>query len=86
MREIIYEKEYMKPSRIIGNLYFVGTYGASTHIIDTGDGLIMIDPGYLESLYLVINNLWTLGYNPTDIKYIVRTHAHYDHVDAVSLW
>lgn len=83
MKEIIYEKEYIKPSHIIGNLYFVGVHCASTHIIDTGEGLILIDPGYRESLYLVINNLWTLGYKPTDIKYIIGTHAHFDHVDAV---
>ena len=83
MKEIVYEKEYIKPTRIIGNLYFVGVHCASTHIIDTGEGLILIDPGYRETLYLVINNIWTLGYKPTDIKYIIGTHAHFDHVDAV---
>ncbi len=79
--ENLWEK-YIKPSRLIGNLYFVGTYEASTHLIDTGDGLILIDPGYCESLYMVINNIWELGFKPTDIKYIIVTHAHYDHADA----
>ena len=73
---------YIKPSEIFGNLYFVGTRPASTHIIDTGDGLMLIDPGYQESLYLVINNIWQVGLNPKDIKYILLTHCHYDHVDA----
>ena len=67
---------------MIGNLYFAGTYDASTHIIDTGEGLILIDPGYSESLHMVINNIWELGFKPTDIKYIVISHAHYDHMDA----
>ena len=31
----------MQPFKIIGNVYFVGTYQGSCHIIDTGDGLIM---------------------------------------------
>ena len=75
-------ERYIKPSRLIGNLYFVGTYEASTHIIDTGEGLILIDPGYSESLYMVINNIWELGFKPTDIKYIIISHAHYDHMDA----
>ena len=35
----------INPIRIIGGVYFVGTYQASSHIIDTGDGLIMIDTG-----------------------------------------
>ena len=41
---------YVKPFQIFGNLYFVGTIPASTHLIDTGSGLIVIDPGYPQSL------------------------------------
>ena len=68
------------PFRIFGNLYFVGTKPSSTHIIDTGDGLILIDPGYCENFYLVINNIWELGFNPKDIKYILLSHCHFDHI------
>lgn len=73
---------FVKPFRVFGNLYFIGTKPASTHLIDTGDGLIIIDPGYPQSLYLVINNIYELGFNPKDIKYIVITHGHYDHLGA----
>ena len=76
-------KGYTEPFRIFGNLYFVGTVPASTHIIDTGAGLIMIDPGYPQSLYLVIDNLYKLGFSPYDIKKIIVTHGHYDHLGAV---
>ena len=75
-------KGYTEPFRIFGNLYFVGTVPASTHIIDTGAGLIMIDPGYPQSLYLVIDNMYRLGLDPHDIKIIVITHGHYDHLGA----
>lgn len=74
---------YVKPFRIFGNLYFVGTKPASTHLIDTGDGLVVIDPGYPQSLYLVINNICELGFKIKDIKYIVISHGHYDHLGAV---
>ncbi len=73
---------YMKPFKIWGNLYFVGTIAASTHILDTGDGLIMFDSGYDYSLYLVLHNMYQLGLNPLDIKYIVHTHGHIDHLGA----
>ena len=73
---------YIKPFKILGNLYFVGTEPASTHIIDTGDGLIMLDSGYQQSLYLVLHNMHLLGLNPLDIKYIVHTHGHIDHFGA----
>lgn len=73
---------YVKPFQIFGNLYFVGTTPASTHLIDTGDGLIVIDPGYPQSLYLVIDNIYKLGFQVKDIKYIICTHGHYDHLGA----
>ena len=72
-------KGYIPPFRIWGNLYFVGTFHASTHIIDTGEGLIMLDSGYQHSLYLVLENMRELGLNPREIRYIVHTHGHIDH-------
>lgn len=73
---------YVKPFKIFGNLYFVGTEPASTHLIDTGEGLILLDTGYQHSLYLVLNNIWELGFSPYDIKYLVHTHGHIDHFGA----
>ena len=73
---------YMPPFKVWGNLYFVGTQHASTHIIDTNDGLVMLDSGYQHSLYLVLHNMHTLGLDPTKIKYILHTHGHVDHCGA----
>jgi metallo-beta-lactamase class B len=73
---------YMEPFRLWGNIYFVGTKPASTHIIDTGAGLIMLDSGYQHSLYLVLENMRKVGLDPMDIKYIVHTHGHIDHCGA----
>ena len=73
---------YTKPFRIFGNLYFVGTIVASTHVIDTGSGIILIDPGVPHALYLVLENIRALNLNPYDIKYIVISHGHYDHLGA----
>lgn len=74
----------MEPFRIIGNVYFAGIFQASTHIIDTGAGLILIDPGYLDGLYLLIDSIYRLGFKPEQIKYIVGTHWHSDHVAATA--
>lgn len=74
----------MKPFRIIGNVYFVGTFQASCHLIDTGEGLILIDPGYAGTLYLVIDSIHRLGFDPKNIRYIVNTHWHGDHTEATA--
>ena len=74
----------MQPVRILENVYFVGTYQASCHLIDTGDGLIMIDPGYIRTACYVIDSIYKLGFKPEDIKYIINTHWHGDHTEATA--
>lgn len=69
----------MEPFRIVGNVYFVGTYPASSHLIDTGAGLILIDTGYADTLFMVVDSIHRLGFDPMDIKYIINTHWHGDH-------
>lgn len=71
---------YMEPFKIFGNLYFVGNRYASSHIIDTGDGLILLDSNYPQCLYLVLEGIRNVGLNPADIKYIIHSHGHYDHI------
>lgn len=71
---------YMEPFQIKGNLYFVGCYAASSHLIDTGEGLILIDTGFPQNLYQVIHNIYKLGFNVMDIRYIIHSHGHYDHL------
>lgn len=72
----------MTPFRMIGNIYFIGTFEASSHLIDTGDGLILIDTGYEENAETVVESMQTLGFDPADVKYILHSHGHYDHTDA----
>ncbi len=79
---INFTEELMEPTKILGNLYFAGTKPASTHLIDTGDGLIMLDTGYQHSLFIVIDNIYRLGLNPHAIRYILLTHGHIDHFGA----
>ena len=69
----------MEPFRLAGNIYFVGTYKASSHLIDTGDGLILIDTGYAETADVIVESIATLGFDIKDVKYILHSHGHYDH-------
>lgn len=73
---------YIAPGRVFGPIWFVGTRPASTHLIDTGDGLILIDPGYPESLHIVLDNIQKIGFDYRDIKVILMSHGHVDHAGA----
>lgn len=68
------------PFRMFGNLYFVGNRRVSSHLIDTGDGLILIDTTFPQTAYLLLESVRRLGFDPDDIVYILHTHAHYDHI------
>lgn len=71
---------YIEPFQIFGNVYFVGTDFVSSHLIDTGEGLILIDSQFPQTLYLLLENIRALGFDPKDIKYILHSHGHYDHI------
>ncbi len=75
----------MVPFKMVGNLYFVGCKAYSSHLIDTGDGLILIDVGYEENADAVIESIGILGFDVKDIKYILLSHGHVDHSEGAPM-
>src|SRR3977135_5333 len=69
-----------KPFHIIDNIYYVGTNDLACYLIRTSDGLILLDTGFAESGPIVRANIKTLGFKLRDIKIILSSHAHTDHV------
>ena len=65
--------------KICENLYCIGDVGASSYIVDTGDGLLMFDTGYLEGVERLVSSMEELGLSLRDIRWIVHTHGHIDH-------
>ena len=75
----------LPPFRIWGNLYYVGDDNVGIHLIDTGEGLILIDTGYPEMQGWLIQSIWQLGFRPEQIRYIIHSHYHFDHVGSTNL-
>ncbi len=75
-------KYYVKPFKIVGNLYYIGDEKVCSHLIDTNDGLIMFDSGFPGSTHLLIQAIWELGFNPKDVKLLIHSHEHFDHIGA----
>lgn len=74
-----WSKDY-RPFRIAGNLYYVGTYDLACYLIATPKGHILINTGLEESVPLIRKHVQALGFKFEDIKILLATHAHYDHV------
>ena len=71
-----------KPFKVIENVYFVGNTWVSVYLIDTPEGLILIDCAYEENLYLLIDSIRGLGFDPKDIRHLLISHGHFDHCGA----
>jgi metallo-beta-lactamase class B len=73
-----------KPFRIVGNLYYVGTYDLACYLVTTAEGNILINTGLAGSAVSINANIETLGFKLADTKILLTTQAHYDHVGAMA--
>ena len=70
----------VEPFRVIGNIYFVGgQYGS--YLITTPEGHILHDTGSADMHDLIVSNVEKLGFNVQDIRIMISSHAHWDHVE-----
>lgn len=80
-------EEWIKPFEpfcIAGNLYYVGTYDLACYLITTSEGNILINTGLASSAADIKKNIETLGFKFSDIKILLTTQAHYDHLGAMA--
>lgn len=79
--------EWLAPSppvKLFGDSYLVGFGGLSVALIDTGEGLILIDGALPQSAPVILANVRKLGFQPKDIKYILSTEPHFDHAGGIA--
>jgi metallo-beta-lactamase class B len=69
----------VKPFRIIGNIYYVGVSGVTSFLITTSQGDFLLDGGFPETAPLIEKNIAELGFRLQDVRYLLNSHAHYDH-------
>ncbi len=68
-----------EPFHIIDNVYYVGTDGLAAYLFVTKKGLILLDAALPDSAPLIEANIVKLGYKVADIKFLLNSHAHFDH-------
>jgi metallo-beta-lactamase class B len=80
------ETWYAEPARVFDNLYFVGGSVHSAWALTTSDGIILIDTIYpYNSEELIVGGLQKLGLDPNNIKYVLISHAHGDHIGGAEM-
>jgi len=81
------QRDWEKPAppvRIHANTYLVGTCGISSILVVGSAGDVLIDSGPEAAADFVADNIRALGFKLSDVKYILHSHEHYDHVGGVA--
>ena len=68
------------PQHLVGNIYYVGAIGVSSYLITTPAGHILLDTGFEDTVPIIQHGVAQLGFRLADIKIILSSHAHIDHV------
>jgi acetyl esterase/lipase len=66
--------------KVIGNVYYVGSRDLAAYLITTPAGHILLNSGFDRTVPLIQRSVESLGFKLTDVKVLLASHAHSDHV------
>jgi metallo-beta-lactamase class B len=66
--------------KVVGNVYYVGSKDLATFLVTTPEGHILINSGFERTVPLIQKSVESLGFKMTDVKILLASHAHSDHV------
>lgn len=72
------------PAHIFGNSWYVGTCGITAILVTSDDAHVLIDSGPIDAAPLVLANIRQLGFDPKDVRWILSSHEHFDHIGGVA--
>lgn len=72
------------PFKLYGNTYYVGTEGLSSVLVTSPAGHILIDGASPKAAAQIAAHIRQLGFKLEDIRYILTSHEHYDHVGGIA--
>lgn len=75
---------YVAPFRLYGDIYYVGDAWVCAHLVDTGEGLLLLDGGNCGDTAKLIDNIWRVGFDPAQIRWMIVSHGHVDHFGAAN--
>jgi metallo-beta-lactamase class B len=79
------QNKQFPPHKIIGNIYYVGTETLGSFLVTTPQGHILINTDYERNNAVIRDSVVKLGFRFEDIKIILGSHAHGDHMEGDAL-
>jgi metallo-beta-lactamase class B len=78
------EKQF-PPHKIIGNVYYVGTETLAAFLIATPQGHVLVNSMYERTVPVIRTSVEQLGFKFTDVRIVLGSHAHADHMEGDAL-
>lgn len=72
------------PVRIFGNVWYVGTCNVTVLLLTSPKGHVLVDSATAAAAPQIIANIRTAGFDPKDVRWIVSSHEHFDHVGGLA--
>jgi metallo-beta-lactamase class B len=66
--------------QVVGNVYYVGSKDLASYLVTSPEGHILINSGFEQTVPLIKKSVESLGFKMTDVKILLASHAHSDHV------
>jgi len=76
--------EPLAPFNVIGNIYYVGTVEVGAYLVTSPKGHILIDGVLPQTAPQIIANIHALGFDIRDVKFLLNSHAHFDHAGGLA--
>jgi metallo-beta-lactamase class B len=73
-------RQPVSPFALADNSWYIGTEGLSAVLVKTPQGAVLIDGGLPQAASLLLQRMKELGIQPGDLRLILYSHAHIDHV------
>jgi metallo-beta-lactamase class B len=79
------QENQFPPHKIIGNIYYVGTETLAAFLVTTPQGHILVNTMYEQTVPVIQKSVEQLGFKFTDIKIVLGSHSHADHMEGDAL-
>lgn len=77
-------RQPVEPVRIADRTWQIGTAGLTALLVKTDDGALLVDGGLPQAADMLLANMRALGVAPHELRFILSSHAHGDHVGPIA--
>jgi len=73
------------PHKVVDNIWYVGTETLASFLVTTPQGHILVNSSYEANVPLIFAAVEKLGFKYSDIKIVLGSHDHADHMEGDAL-